>query len=248
MNQNSGKIALVTGASRGIGKAIVAQLAADGHYVIGTATSVQGASAISGWMQEQGLSGEGRVLNVACKESLESFMTALSDDKKLPAIFIGNAGITDDDLLLRMSDEAFERVIETNLTGNFRMTRACVKPMFRARWGRIIFIGSVVGSSGNGGQANYSASKAGLIGMTRSMAQEMGSRGITFNVVAPGFIDTDMTESLPDAVKDEMLKRIPLKRFGQPKDVADLVAFLASEKANYITGQVMHVNGGMYMG
>lgn len=241
------KIALVSGASRGIGQAIALNLAHKGAYVIGTATSEAGATAINALFQQQNLHGEGRMLDVTDKEAVENFMSQLSDENKLPAILVNNAGITRDNLLLRMDDDEWYNVIETNLNAVFRLTKACIKPMFRNRWGRIITIGSVVGSSGNSGQANYTAAKAGIIGFSKSLAQEIASRNITVNVVAPGFIDTDMTAALPEMVKEEMLKRTPMKRFGKVEDIAETVAFLASDSANYITGETIHVNGGMYM-
>jgi len=247
MNSLQGKVALVTGASRGIGQAIALTLAKKGAYVIGTATTAQGAAAISEYFKQDNLSGKGVALDVTCKDSIENMMTSLSDDNKAPSILINNAGITCDNLLLRMDDDEWYRVIETNLSSVFRMSKACIKPMFRARWGRIVSIGSVVASSGNSGQSNYTATKAGIVGFSKSLAQEMASRGITVNVVAPGFIDTDMTSALPDMVKDEMLKRIPMKRLGSVNDVADTVAFLVSDSAAYITGETIHVNGGMYM-
>lgn len=248
MSESIEKIALLTGASRGIGRATLHRLAQDGYYVIGTATTPDGVAAICAALDAVGLKGEAQLLNVSDKASIEALVTYLTNENKLPDIFVGNAGITADDLMLRMTDEAWDSVIETNLTGNFRLLRDFIKRMFRKRWGRVVFIGSVVGSSGNPGQANYCAAKAALIGLSRSVAQEMGGRGITVNVVAPGFIETDMTDSLPDLVKDEMRKRIPMKRFGKVQDIADAVSFLASESAGYITGQVIHVNGGMYMG
>lgn len=247
MTNLQGKVALVTGASRGIGKAVALMLAQKGAYVIGTATTAQGAAGISTTFQQENLEGEGVVLDVTASENVENLMSQLSDQNKLPAILVNNAGITADNLLLRMEDEEWYRVIETNLNAVFRLSKACLKPMFRARWGRIISIGSVVGSSGNSGQVNYTAAKAGIIGFSKSLAQEMGARGITVNVVAPGFIDTDMTAALPDLIKQEMLKRIPLKRLGKVEDIAATVAFLASDCANYITGETIHVNGGMYM-
>lgn len=247
VNMFNEKIALVTGCSRGIGRGIARVLAQRGAYVIGTATTEEGANGISNFFSSEALQGEGVVLNVADADSIESLMTKLSDDNKVPAILVNNAGITADNLLLRMEDDEWYKVIETNLNAIYRLTKACLKPMFRARYGRIINIGSVVGSSGNPGQVNYCAAKAGLIGFTKSLAQEMGSRGITANVVAPGFIETDMTAALPDLVKEEMLKRIPMKRMGKVEDVAEAVAFLASDFANYITGETIHVNGGMYM-
>lgn len=241
------KIALVTGASRGIGSAIAHNLAVNGAYVIGTATSVAGAETISAMLAANNLKGEGLVLDVTQQDMVEQVMETLADQEKSPAILVNNAGITADNLLLRMSDEEWFRVIETNLNSVYRMSKACLKPMFRARWGRIINIGSVVGSSGNSGQTNYTAAKAGVAGFSRSLAIEMASRGLTVNVVAPGFIDTEMTASLPDFVKEEMLKRIPMKRLGQASDVAGVVAFLASDAAAYVTGETIHVNGGMYM-
>lgn len=247
MSNLQGKIALVTGASRGIGKAIALTLAKKGAYVIGTATTSQGAEAISGIFAQEGVKGEGVSLDVTSREGVDNLMTELSDQDKLPSILVNNAGITCDNLLLRMDDEEWYKVIETNLSAIFRLSKACIKPMFRARWGRIISIGSVVGSSGNSGQTNYTAAKSGVVGFTKSLAQEIASRGITVNVVAPGFIDTDMTSALPDMVKEEMLKRIPMKRLGKAEDIAEVVAFLASDSANYITGETIHVNGGMYM-
>ena len=241
------KIALVTGASRGIGSAIMLTLARQGAYVVGTATTQDGADRITAALKQDNLTGEGVVLDVTSADSVATLMTHLSAQEKVPSILVNNAGITRDNLLLRMDDEEWYQVIETNLNSVFRLTHACIKPMFRARWGRIISIGSVVGSSGNAGQVNYTAAKAGVVGFSKSLAQEIGSRGITVNVVAPGFIDTDMTAALPDLVKDEMLKRIPMKRLGKVEDIAHVVAFLASDCANYITGETIHVNGGMYM-
>lgn len=246
-NNLQGKVALVTGASRGIGKAIALMLAQQGAYVVGTATTEQGAVAITEMMQQEKVTGEGVVLDVTRSDSVEDLMAILSSQNKLPAILVNNAGITCDNLLLRMDDEEWYRVIETNMNAVFRLSKACIKPMFRARWGRIISIGSVVGASGNSGQTNYTAAKAGVTGFSKSLAQEMGSRGITVNVVAPGFIDTDMTAALPTLVREEMLKRIPMKRLGKAEDIAAAVAFLASDAASYITGETIHVNGGMYM-
>lgn len=247
MKNLEGKIALVTGASRGIGKTVAATLAAQGAYVIGTATTEQGALSIDEMFKTEQLSGKGVVLDVRNSQEVEQLLEDLSKENLSPSILVNNAGITADNLLLRMDDEEWLAVIETNLNSVFRVTKACIKSMFRARWGRVITIGSVVGSSGNSGQCNYTAAKAGIIGFSKSLAQEIGSRGITINVVAPGFIDTDMTAALPDMVKDEMLKRIPLRKFGQTEDIAETVAFLASDKARYITGETIHVNGGMYM-
>lgn len=247
MSSLEGKIALVTGASRGIGKAIALHLAKKGAYVVGTATTEPRAKIITDYFKQDNLQGEGIALDVTSQENVEHVMSYLSDTSKLPSILVNNAGITSDNLLLRMDDDEWYRVVETNLNAVYRMSKACIKPMFRARFGRIITIGSVVGSSGNSGQVNYTATKAGVVGFSKSLAQEIASRGITVNVVAPGFIDTDMTEALPDMVKEEMLKRIPMKRLGKPEDVAEAVGFLASDSANYITGETIHVNGGMYM-
>ncbi|KTC92914.1 MULTISPECIES: 3-oxoacyl-ACP reductase FabG [Legionella] len=247
MTSLQGKTALVTGASRGIGKEVALTLAKKGAYVIGSATTIQGAESISAMFAQEQLNGEGVALDVTSGERVENLMTQLADQNKLPSILVNNAGITCDNLLLRMDDEEWYKVIETNLNAIFRLSKACLKPMFRARWGRIISIGSVVGSSGNSGQVNYTAAKAGVVGFTKSLAQEIGSRGITVNVVAPGFIDTDMTRALPDMVKEEMLRRIPMKKFGRAEDIAEVVAFLASDSAEYITGETIHVNGGMYM-
>ena len=241
------KVALVTGASRGIGQAIALEMAKKGFYVIGTATSEKGAEKITQFIQETNGHGEGIVLNIKDNDAIEHMIDHLAERGLAPQILINNAGITADNLLLRMSDEEWSDVIDTNLTGVFRITRACLKNMFRARWGRIVNVSSVVGCIGNSGQVNYSATKAGVIAFAKSLAQEMASRGITVNTVAPGFIQTDMTDVLPDMVKDELMKRIPMKRLGQPEDIAKAVAFLVSDDANYITGQTIHVNGGMYM-
>ncbi len=242
-----GKISLVTGATRGIGRAVLLKLAKQGAYVIGTATTDAGVNQIKDALHQENLAGDAVVLDVTSQNAVDALLTYLSAEEKTPSILVNNAGITSDNLLLRMEDDEWYRVIETNLNAVFRLSKAFIKPMFRARWGRIINIGSVVGSSGNSGQVNYTAAKAGLIGFSKSLAQEMGSRGITVNVVAPGFIDTDMTEALPSLVKDEMLKRVPLKRLGSVDDIANIVVFLASDCANYITGETIHVNGGMYM-
>lgn len=241
------KIALVTGASRGIGRAIAVSLAKNGAYVFGTATTADGAKNITNFFQEAGLSGEGLVLNVTNPESIEELFATFASQEKNPEILVNNAGITADNLLLRMSDEEWLNVIDTNLSSVFRLTRAAIKSMFRARKGRIINVGSVVASSGNPGQVNYSAAKAGMIGFSKSLAAEVASRGITVNVVAPGFIDTDMTQALPELVRTELLKRIPAKRLGNVDDIANLVTFLASDASSYITGETIHVNGGMYM-
>lgn len=241
------KTVLVTGASRGIGHAIALNLAKQGAYVIGTATSEEGVNTIDNALKTQDLLGEAVVLDVTSQADVDNLIARLADTQKSPQILVNNAGITQDNLLLRMEDDEWYRVIETNLNSVYRLSKACLKSMVRARFGRIITIGSVVGSSGNAGQANYTAAKSGIIGFSKSLAQEIGSRNITVNVVSPGFIDTDMTRALPDSIKEELLKRIPLKRLGEVNDIAAAVAFLASDYAGYITGETLHVNGGMYM-
>jgi 3-oxoacyl-[acyl-carrier protein] reductase len=247
MSTLEGKIALVTGASRGIGQAIATELARQGAYVFGTATTEQNAASIQAFFEKEGLSGQGLVLDVTQGEQIESLISGLTEQEKAPSILVNNAGITADNLLLRMSDDEWYSVMETNINAIYRLSKACLKQMFRSRWGRIISIGSVVGTSGNPGQVNYTAAKAAVVGFSKSLAQEIGSRNITVNVVAPGFIETDMTAALPDMVKTEMLKRIPLRQMGKPDDIAHAVSFLASEGARYITGATIHVNGGMYM-
>lgn len=243
----AGKIALVTGASRGIGKAIALELAARGALVVGTATSEAGAEGISAYLKEAGNAGRGYVLNVADPASIEAFMAAMTADVGAPLILVNNAGITRDNLMLRMKDDEWDSVINTNLTAIYRMSKACLKAMTKERWGRIISISSVVGSSGNPGQANYAAAKAGLEGFSRALAREIGSRNITVNAVAPGFIATDMTHVLPEEQKEKLLASIPAGRLGQPEEIAAAVGFLASVEAGYITGTTLHVNGGMYM-
>lgn len=243
----AGKIALVTGASRGIGKAIALELAARGAVVVGTATSEAGAEGISAYLKEAGNAGRGYVLNVADPSSIEAFMAAMTADVGAPLILVNNAGITRDNLMLRMKDDEWDSVINTNLTAIYRMSKACLKAMTKERWGRIISISSVVGSSGNPGQANYAAAKAGLEGFSRALAREIGSRNITVNAVAPGFIATDMTHVLPEEQKEKLLASIPAGRLGQPEEIAAAVGFLASAEAGYITGITLHVNGGMYM-
>jgi len=241
------KVVLVTGASRGIGEAIADELSGRGYYVIGTATSQSGADKITKHLNEKSGCGERIVLNVKDSDAIDKTIESLVERNLAPQILINNAGITADNLLLRMTDEEWFDVIETNLTGVFRLSRACIRNMFRARWGRIVNLASIVGFTGNSGQVNYTSTKAGVVGFSKSLAQEMASRGITVNVVAPGFIKTDMTDALPDMVKDELMKRIPMKRLGQPEDIAKAVAFLISDDASYVTGQTIHVNGGMYM-
>lgn len=244
---SDGKIALVTGASRGIGKAIALDLAKQGYTVIGTATTDTGATKISTYLESAGFNGKGLTANVANDESVEALYESIIATYDPPGVLVNNAGITRDNLLMRMKSEEWAEVIQTNLSSIFRVSRACIKAMTKARWGRIINISSVVGSSGNGGQTNYSASKAGIEGFTRSLAKEIGSRGITVNAVAPGFIDTDMTRKLPKQQTETLLAQIPLARLGQPEEVASVVGFLASDKGAYITGETLHVNGGMYM-
>ncbi|MDO8843374.1 MAG: 3-oxoacyl-ACP reductase FabG [Methylicorpusculum sp.] len=238
------KIALVTGASRGIGRAIAEQLAIDGFFVIGTATSDSGAEAISIYLGDQG---RGVKLNVTDSDSIESVVKSISDEYGAPAVLVNNAGITRDNLLMRMKDEEWDDIIATNLTSVFRMSKAVLRGMMKARSGRIINISSVVGATGNAGQANYAAAKAGMIGFAKSMAKEVGSRNITINTVAPGFIDTDMTRELSEEHKQTLLSAIPLGRLGEANEIANAVSFLASDKAAYITGETLHVNGGMFM-
>lgn len=242
-----GKIALVTGASRGIGKAIAISLGKAGATVIGTATSEEGAKKISDYFHEAGINGQGFELNVTRSEQLDEFCEKIKKEFDYPAILVNNAAVTADNLFLRMKSDEWDKVINTNLNSVFHLTKLCIRPMLKARWGRVISIGSVVGSIGNQGQANYAAAKAGLIGFSKSVAQEVASRNITVNVIAPGFIDTDMTKSLPDEQKNFLLSRIPMQRLGQPEDIAGTVLFLASPQAAYITGETIHVNGGMYM-
>jgi len=237
-------VIIVTGASRGIGKAIASQLATDGSFVLGTATSEKGAEAISAYLQEQG---QGLVLDVSQPEAVEAFVKSATKTFGVPTILVNNAGITRDNLLMRLKEDDWDAIINTNLSSVFRMSKACLRGMMRARAGRIISIASVVGATGNAGQANYAAAKAGIVGFSKSLAREVGSRGVTVNVVAPGFIDTDMTRSLPDEQRDALIKQIPLNQLGSPEDIAAAVAFLASDQAKYITGETIHVNGGMFM-
>ena len=246
MSQLDGKIALVTGASRGIGKAIATQLAQQGATVIGTATSENGAQAISDYLSEFG--GKGFALNVTDKESVDTTIKAINEAHGGIGILVNNAGITRDNLLMRMKDDEWQDIIDTNLTSIFTLSKAVLRGMMKKRFGRIVNIGSVVGSAGNAGQANYAAAKAGVIGFSKSMAREVASRGITINVVAPGFIDTDMTKALTDDQKEAIFKDIPANRLGAPDEIAATVAFLVSDGAAYITGETIHVNGGMYMG
>jgi 3-oxoacyl-[acyl-carrier protein] reductase len=241
------RIALVTGASRGIGQAIARELAARGMIVIGTATSAEGAARIEADLRAQGGNGFGHVLNVTDPASVQALMEALKAQPGEPAVLVNNAGITRDNLLMRMKDAEWDDIIATNLTSVYRLSQACLRPMMKARWGRIISIASVVGVMGNAGQSNYAAAKAGIIGFSKSLAREVGSRGITVNVVAPGFIATDMTDALHEAQRTAILSQVALGRLGSAQEVAQAVAFLASDAAGYITGETLHVNGGLYM-
>ncbi len=241
------QIALVTGASRGIGKAIALALGEQGATVIGTATSEAGAEKISETLQSSAIKGRGLVLNVADSESVSACLKTLSAEFGAPDILVNNAGITRDNLLMMMKDDQWDETINTNLTSIFRMTKAVIRAMMKKRNGRIISLSSVVGATGNPGQTNYSAAKAGLIGFSKSLAREIGSRNITVNTVAPGFIDTDMTRELKEEQRDSLVSQIPLGRLGGAEEVAAAVVFLASPVAGYITGETIHVNGGMYM-
>lgn len=242
-----GRVALVTGASRGIGKAILHALGKTGATVVGTATTESGAAAITQALAGAGLKGEGVMLDVTDGAQVESVIDAMLGKYGRIDILVNNAGITRDNLLMRMKDEEWDEILDTNLSSVFRLSRAVLRPMMKARYGRIISIASVVGAAGNAGQTNYAAAKAGMIGFSKSLAQEVGSRGITVNCVAPGFIDTDMTRALPEAARSKLLERIPLGKLGTAEDIAHAVVFLASEGASYITGATLHVNGGMYM-
>jgi 3-oxoacyl-[acyl-carrier protein] reductase len=241
------QIALVTGASRGIGKAIATELLNRGATVIGTATTEAGANAISDYIKQSGGGGGGKVLNVTSTASIETLVKDINEQFGAVSILVNNAGITRDNLLMRMKDEEWNDIIATNLNSVYHLSKACLKGMTKARKGRIINIASVVGVSGNAGQTNYSAAKAGIIGFSKSLAREIGSRNITVNVVAPGFIETDMTSKLDETHRQALVQSIALGRFGQVQDIACAVAFLASAEASYITGVTLHVNGGMYM-
>lgn len=242
-----GKVALVTGATRGIGHAIALSLGEQGATVIGTATSQNGADTISAYLKEANINGKGLILNVTDNEAIETAVSSIEADFGAPDILVNNAGITRDNLLMRMKDEEWEDIINTNLTPIFKLSKRCLRAMTKARWGRIITITSVVGAMGNAGQSNYAAAKAGVIGFSKSLAREVGARGITVNTVAPGFIDTDMTSGLPEAHKTALLEQVPMKRLGEPEEIAAAVSFLASPNAGYVTGETLHVNGGMYM-
>ncbi len=240
-----GKIALVTGASRGIGAAIADTLAQAGATVVGTATTHAGAAAISDRLQAHG--GQGLVLDVSDPESIQAALSQMKETTGMPDILVNNAGITRDNLLMRMKDEEWQQVLDTDLTSVFRLSKACLRPMMKKRSGRIISIGSVIGAMGNAGQANYAAAKAGLVGFSKSLAREIGSRGITVNVVAPGYIVTDMTRDLPEEQQNKLKSQVPLQRLGSPQDIANAVLFLASDMGAYVTGETLHVNGGMLM-
>lgn len=241
------EVVLVTGASRGIGQAIALALGAQGATVYGTATSDKGADAITAYLKDHNINGQGLTLNVTNDESIQSVLKTIESQHGAISILVNNAGITRDNLLMRMKQEEWDDIITTNLSSIYRLSKACLRAMMKARKGRIISIASVVGVSGNAGQCNYGAAKAGVIGFSKSLAREVGSRGITVNVVAPGFIDTDMTKSLPEAQREALLTQVPLGRLGDAAEIAHAVAFLASPGAGYITGETLHVNGGMYM-
>ncbi len=242
-----GEIALVTGASRGIGRAIAMALAEQGATVAGTATTEAGAAGIEQALREAGYPGLGLVLNVSDQASVDAALSQVAERLGAPSILVNNAGITRDNLLMRMKDEEWSAVIETNLSSVYRLSKACLRAMTKARKGRIVNIASVVGAMGNAGQTNYAAAKAGMMGFTKALAREVGSRSITVNCVAPGFIDTDMTRALPDAQRETLLGAIPLGRLGRPEEIASTVVFLASSAGAYITGETLHVNGGMHM-
>ena len=241
------QIALITGTSRGIGKAIALKLGKDGATVIGTATTDEGVKSISNYLNEAGIKGKGIILNVNDTDQIRNLFTEIRKEFGEISILVNNAGITRDDLLVRMKDEKWDEVIGTNLKAIFRLSREVLRSMMMARSGRIINIASIVGSTGNAGQSNYAAAKAGMLGLSKSLAREVGSRNITINCVAPGFVDTDMTRALSEKQQQDLLQHIPLKRLGKPEDIASAVAFLASPSAGYITGATLHVNGGMYM-
>lgn len=242
------RVALVTGASRGIGKAIAQRLAADGFTVVGTATTESGAEAISDYLKESGNAGCGMALNVASQDSVAATFSAIVERFSAPLVLVNNAGITRDNILMRMKEDEWHDVVDTNLSALYRVSKASLRGMTKARWGRIVNITSVVGSMGNIGQSNYAATKAGAEGFSRALARELGSRSVTVNCVAPGFIDTDMTRDLPEAQRDLLLQQIPLSRLGAPEEIAALVSFLCSDAAAYITGETVHINGGMHMG
>ena len=244
---SQGKVALVTGASRGIGRAIALELGRNGAIVVGTATSEAGAEKITAYFKENGIEGFGLALDVGSDESVAAALAQITERVGAPLILVNNAGITRDNLMMRMKDDEWHDVINTNLSSLFRLSKGVLRGMTKARWGRIISIGSVVGAMGNAGQVNYAAAKAGLEGFSRALAREVGSRAVTVNSVTPGFIDTDMTRELPQAQREALTTQIPLGRLGQAEEIAHVVAFLASEGAGYVTGATIPVNGGMYM-
>ncbi len=241
------KVTLVTGASRGIGRGIALQLGREGAIVIGTATTQAGADGITEAFKNEKIVGRGMVLDVTSQESVEVMMGAIREEFGAINILVNNAAITQDNLFLRMKEDEWFQVLDTNLNSVYRLSKACIRDMLKARWGRIITIGSVVGSIGNPGQANYAAAKAGVVGFSKALAQEVGSRDITVNTIAPGFIETDMTNALNDEQREAIFQRIPMQKLGRVEDIASAVIFLASQGAGYITGQTLHVNGGMYM-
>lgn len=247
MTELAGQVALVTGASRGIGNAIALALGAAGATVVGTATTAAGADRISAALAEAGVNGRGTVLNVTDAASVDTVVADIAANEGTPTILVNNAGITRDNLLMRMKEDEWQDIIDTNLSSIFRTSKAVLRGMMKARHGRIINIASVVGVMGNAGQANYAAAKAGIIGFSKSLAREVGSRGITVNTIAPGFIDTDMTRAMSEEQRGALLAQVPLDRLGEPGDIAAAVVFLASPGAGYITGDTLHVNGGMYM-
>ncbi len=247
MSEEIKKVALVTGASRGIGRAIAEELGRQGLTVIGTATTESGAQAIDARLHEAGINGAGISLNVTDSAAVDAAIKDITERFGTPLILVNNAGITRDNLMMRMKDEEWNDVIDTNLNALYRVTKACLRGMTKARWGRVVNITSVVGSMGNAGQANYAATKAGAEGFTRALARELGSRAVTVNSIAPGFIDTDMTRELPQEQRDMLAKQIPLGRLGGAEEIAAAVAFLVSDAAGYITGETLHVNGGLYM-
>jgi len=242
------KLALITGASRGIGQAILTALAKTGAIVVGTATSEKGAEAISTFIDENNFQGKGLALDVTSTQSIAQLFASIKETYgQMPDILVNNAAITRDNLMLRMKDDEWESIIDTNLTSVYRMSKACLRDMMKKRWGRIVNISSISAFFGNPGQANYAAAKSGLIGFSKSLASEVASRGITCNIVAPGFIDTDMTRALPEEYREKLCDNIPTGRVGTPEEIAAVVAFLASSAASYVTGETIHVNGGMYM-
>lgn len=242
------KVALVTGASRGIGQAIAKSLASEGFVVVGTATSDTGAQAISAYLAEVGNVGRGIKLNVADQDSVTLAIKSIGEQLGAPLVLVNNAGITRDNIVMRMKEDEWQDVLDTNLTALYRVSKACLRGMTKARWGRIVNITSVVGAMGNIGQSNYAATKAGAEGFSRALARELGSRSVTVNCVAPGFIDTDMTRGLPEPQRELLLQQIPLGRLGSTAEIAALVSFLCSDLAGYITGETVHINGGMHMG